>query len=80
MLVLSRQMDDETVLILPDGREVVATVVSIVPGKVRIGWTAPADVRIHRREVYDAIKRGEPRRPAPETLTYPTDNAKGERH
>jgi carbon storage regulator CsrA len=53
MLVLSRQRD-ETVMI---GDDVEITVVDIRGDKVRLGITAPRDVSVHRKEVYDAIRR-----------------------
>ncbi len=53
MLVLSRQRD-ETIMI---GDEIELTVVDIRGDKVRIGIKAPADVPVHRKEVYDAIRR-----------------------
>jgi carbon storage regulator len=53
MLVLSRQRD-ETIMI---GDEVELTVVDIRGDKVRIGIKAPANVAVHRKEVYEAIKR-----------------------
>jgi carbon storage regulator len=53
MLVLSRQRD-ETIMI---GDEIELTVVDIRGDKVRIGIKAPADVPVHRKEVYDAIKK-----------------------
>lgn len=53
MLVLSRQRD-ETIVI---GDDIEVTVVDILDGKVRIGVTAPKEVSVHRREVYDAIRR-----------------------
>ena len=53
MLVLSRQRD-ETIMI---GDEVEITVVDIRGEKVRLGITAPAHVPVHRKEVYEAIKR-----------------------
>ncbi len=59
MLVLSRHRD-ESIIIADD---IVITVVDIRGDKVRLGITAPASVSIHRREVYDAIKRGETRKP-----------------
>lgn len=53
MLVLSRQKD-ETIMI---GDDVEITVVDIRSDKVRIGITAPSHIPVHRKEVYDAIKR-----------------------
>lgn len=53
MLVLSRQRD-ETIMI---GDDVEITVVDIRGDKVRLGITAPSHVPVHRKEVYDAIKR-----------------------
>ncbi len=53
MLVLSRQRD-ETIMI---GDDIEVTVVDIRGDKVRLGITAPREVSVHRKEVYDAIKR-----------------------
>ncbi len=53
MLVLSRQRD-ETIMI---GDDVEITVVDIRGDKVRLGITAPRQIQVHRKEVYDAIKR-----------------------
>lgn len=53
MLVLSRQKD-ETIMI---GDDVEITVVDIRGDKVRIGITAPPHIPVHRKEVYEAIKR-----------------------
>lgn len=53
MLVLSRQRD-ETIMI---GDNVEITVVDVRGDKVRLGITAPREVQVHRKEVYDAIKR-----------------------
>lgn len=53
MLVLSRQRD-ETIMI---GDDIELTVVDIRGDKVRIGIKAPAHVAVHRKEIYDAIKR-----------------------
>lgn len=57
MLVLSRQRDESIVVILEDGREVEFTVVDIRGDKVRIGVDAPKTIAVHRKEVYDAIRR-----------------------
>ena len=53
MLVLSRHRD-ETIMI---GDDTELTIIDIRGDKVRIGIKAPAHVPVHRKEVYDAIKR-----------------------
>lgn len=53
MLVLSRQRD-ETIMI---GDEIEITVVDIRGDKVRLGINAPRSVQVHRKEVYEAIRR-----------------------
>lgn len=53
MLVLSRQRD-ETIMI---GDTIELTIVDIRGDKVRVGIEAPPDVPVHRKEVYEAIRR-----------------------
>jgi carbon storage regulator len=53
MLVLSRQKDESIVI----GDDVEITIVDVRGDKVRLGITAPKDISVHRREVYDAIQR-----------------------
>ncbi len=53
MLVLTRQKD-ETIMI---GDNVEVTIVDMRGDKVRLGITAPRAVQVHRKEVYDAIRR-----------------------
>lgn len=53
MLVLSRHRDES--IIIGDG--IIVTIVEIRGDKVRIGVEAPADVPVHRQEVYEAIQR-----------------------
>jgi carbon storage regulator len=53
MLVLSRHRD-ETIMI---GDDIEITIVDIKGDKVRIGINAPRDIQVHRKEVYEAIKR-----------------------
>lgn len=55
MLVLSRKKN-ETIVINDD---ITIVIVEIRGDKVRLGIEAPKDVPVHRREVYDAIKRNE---------------------
>mgnify|MGYP000982639687 FL=1 len=53
MLVLSRQRD-QTIMI---GDNIEITFVDIRGDKVRLGITAPGEISVHRKEVYEAIKR-----------------------
>ena len=53
MLVLSRQRD-ETIMI---GDDIEVPVVDIRGDKVRLGINAPKEISVHRKEVYDAIRR-----------------------
>ena len=53
MLVLSR-MEEEEIMI---GDDVTIKVVHIQRGKVRLGITAPKDVPVHRREIFDKIRK-----------------------
>ena len=53
MLVLSRHRDESIMF----GDDVVITIVDIRGDKVRLGIDAPQDIPVHRREVYEAIKR-----------------------
>jgi len=53
MLVLSRKKDEKIVI----GDNISIMVVEIRGDKVRLGIEAPREVSVHRREVYDAIKR-----------------------
>jgi carbon storage regulator len=53
MLVLSRQRD-QTIMI---GDDIEITVIDLRGDKVRLGIKAPPQVSVHRKEVYEAIKR-----------------------
>ncbi len=53
MLVLSRQRD-ETIMI---GDEIEISVVDIRGDKVRLGISAPTRIAVHRKEVYEAIRK-----------------------
>ena len=55
MLVLSRKKGESVII----RENIVVTVVEIRGDKVRLGIEAPKDVPVHRREVYEAIKRAE---------------------
>ena len=53
MLVLSRQRDQSIMI----GDDVEITIVDVRGDKVRIGINAPREVSVHRKEVYEAIRR-----------------------
>ena len=53
MLVLSRQRDESIMI----GDDVEITIVDVRGDKVRLGITAPKEIPVHRKEVYETIKR-----------------------
>jgi carbon storage regulator len=53
MLVLSRKVGESVII---DGR-IVVKIVRLDGDAVRIGIEAPADVPIHRQEIYEEIQR-----------------------
>ena len=55
MLVLSRKKDECIVI----NNDITIVVVEIRGDKVRLGVEAPKEVPVHRREVYEAILRGD---------------------
>ena len=55
MLVLSRKKNESIVI----NNDITIVVVEIRGDKVRLGVDAPKEVPVHRREVYEAIKRNE---------------------
>ncbi len=55
MLVLSRKKNESIVI----NDDITIVVVEIRGDKVRLGVEAPKEVPVHRREVFDAIRRAE---------------------
>lgn len=53
MLILTRRVG-ETVIV---GKDVAVTVVGVRGSQVRIGISAPKDVAVHRKEIYERIQR-----------------------
>jgi carbon storage regulator len=53
MLVLSRQKDESIMI----GDNVEVTIVDVRGDKVRLGISAPKEIPVHRKEVYEAIQR-----------------------
>lgn len=52
MLILSRRVNESIVI----GDEVTITILNVKGGQVRIGITAPADISVHRQEIYERIQ------------------------
>ena len=53
MLVLSRRADESLFI----GDDIKITILDIRGGQVRIGITAPDDIKVHRQEVYQRINQ-----------------------
>ena len=53
MLVLTREVGEDVVI----GEDVVVRVLEVRGRKVRLGFDAPLDIAINRREVFEAIMR-----------------------
>jgi carbon storage regulator len=63
MLVLSRKRNEQIVI----ADKIIVTIVDIRGDKVRLGIEAPAEVPVHRREVYEALRRQEDMASTPAT-------------
>jgi carbon storage regulator len=55
MLVLSRKKDEDVVIA---GGLITVKIIEIRGDKVRLGFVAPKDVDIYRKEIFDAIQKG----------------------
>jgi carbon storage regulator CsrA len=59
MLVLCREIDQEIVIVAPDGTVIPIQVVAIRDSsRVRMGVRAPREYAVHRMEVWNEIVRG----------------------
>ncbi len=61
MLILSRKKDEQIVI----GDDITVTVVEIRGNKVRLGITAPEEVRVDRMEIHELRKAGVSPNPDP---------------
>jgi cytosine deaminase len=72
MLVLARQKDQSIVI----GDDVEVTIVDIRGDKVRLGINAPRQITVHRKEVYELVKKGVKKTvPVVESQPHPTPPA-----
>ncbi len=55
MLVLTRSREQSIMV----GNEVEIMIVDVRGNKVRLGITAPRSIPVHRREIYEAIKKSQ---------------------
>lgn len=62
MLILNRSLSEQ-VVIEAAGKRIVVTVVETRSGRAKLGFEAPSDVIIHRKEIADAIEREGRRKP-----------------
>lgn len=53
MLVFTRKKGESLII----GNEIEITILSLGPGNVKVGITAPRHISVHRHEVYEAIKK-----------------------
>jgi carbon storage regulator len=56
MLVLSRKRGETTVI----GNDITVTILEVRGDRVKLGFTGPAEVPIHREEIYRAVRVGPP--------------------
>jgi carbon storage regulator len=61
MVVIPRKVGESIVI----GDDIVVTVIEIRGDKVRLGIEHPAHVSVHRREVFEAIRRAQARAESP---------------
>ena len=56
MLVLSRKKNEQIMI----GEDIVITIIDVRGDKVRIGIEAPAEIPVHRQEIYLALQQPPP--------------------
>jgi len=52
MLILQRRLGESVII----GNDVTVTVLGVKGTQIRLGITAPKDIAVHRKEVYERIK------------------------
>lgn len=53
MLILGRKVGEKVMI----GDNICVSICSVNGGQIRLGFEAPADVAIHREEIYEKIKK-----------------------
>jgi carbon storage regulator len=71
MLILSRKLGESIVI---DGR-ITVTITRLEGDVVKVGIQAPADVPVHRQEVYDEIQMGNQEAHAPTAARTPESSS-----
>jgi carbon storage regulator len=56
MLVFGRKVGEEVII----GNDIVVKVVSVRGGKISLGFSAPSDIAINRREIYERMRLERP--------------------
>ena len=54
MLVLARNAGESIIIVLPDAQTIEIQVNTVFGKQVKLGFIAPKDFKIYRREAYDA--------------------------
>jgi len=65
MLILSRRSGESLMV----GDEVTVTVLQVKGNQVRLGFAAPANIRVHREEIYQRMLAGRLDKTLPSRLT-----------
>lgn len=65
MLVLTRRISERVMI----GENIIVEILSIKGNQVRLGFTAPADIAVHREEIKKRIEQGVPMK-KPCTIYY----------
>jgi carbon storage regulator len=68
MVIISRMKNEQLMI----GDDIIVTVIEVRGDKVRLGFEYPKETTVHRREVYDAIRRADAEaRSAPPAVNSP---------
>lgn len=57
MLILTRRVGEKLII----GDDVIVTILSLKGNQIRVGIEAPREIKVHRQEVFDRIKKEQER-------------------